>query len=115
MDDQEFHNAIRRLREGHSRVMRLIERMPTLTEEQKQEITEMLDHQKREYNEYLNDPAETNSRRDLAQAARRAAQQAMAEDDPKYRQRSQPKSWRNLWIALAIGGAILLLLKLWFH
>ena len=48
-------------------------------------------------------------------AARRAAQQALTEDDAKYWQRSQPKSWRNLWIALAIGGAILLLLKLRFH
>ena len=115
MDDQEFEDAIKKLREDHTRVMRSIERMPPLTEEQKQKITEMLGHQKREYDEYLKHRAETKSERELAQAARRAAQQALTEDDAKYGQRSQPKSWRNLWIALAIGGVILLVLRLRFH
>jgi hypothetical protein len=115
MDDQEFEDAIKKLRGDHTRVMRSIERMPPLSEEQKQRIAEVLGHRQREYDEYLKHRAETKSERELAQAARRAAQQALTEDDAKYSQRSQPKSWRNLWIALAISGVILLLLKLRFH
>lgn len=115
MDDQEFEAAIKKLREEHTRVMSSIERMPPLSEEQKQKIAEVLGHQQRDYDEYLKHRAETRSERELAQAARKAAEQALREDDAKYWQRSQPKSWRNLWIALAISGAILLLFKLRFH
>ena len=115
MEDQEFEDAIKKLREDHTRVMRSIERMPPLSEEQKQKIAEVLGYQQREYDEYLKHRAEAKNERELAQAARRAAQQALTEDDAKYGQRSQPKSWRNLWIALAIGGVILLVLRLRFH
>ena len=113
MDDQEFEDAIKKLREDHTRAMRSIERMPPLSEEQKQKIAEVLGHQQQDYDEHLKHRAET--KRDLAQAARTAAQRASTEDDAKYWQRSKPKSWRNLWIALAISGAILLLFKLQFH
>jgi hypothetical protein len=115
MNDQEFEDAIKKLREDHTRVMSSIEHMPPLSEEQKQKIAEVLGRQQRKYDEYLKRRAEFRSDGELAQAARRAAQQALTEGDAKHWQRSQPKSWRNLWIALAIGGAVLLLFKLRFH
>ncbi|MGA2891326.1 MAG: hypothetical protein ABSE22_00560 [Xanthobacteraceae bacterium] len=115
MDDREFRNAINSLSENHGRIMTLIEHMPPLTEEQSREIGEALARQRREYDECLKHNAETKNKSELAQEAWKAARQAVREDDAEYPKSSEPGSWRNMWIALAIVGAILLFLKLRFH
>jgi len=94
--------------------MTLIEPLPPLTEEQKRSIAEMLAHQKQGYDEYLNNRTESRTKDVLVQEAWKAARQAASEHDSAYSNRSQRGSWRNMWIALAIAGAILLFVKLLF-
>jgi hypothetical protein len=58
--------------------------------------------------------AETERREELVQRARKAAQRAVHEPDaePQTKRNEPGDSRRNMWIALAITGAILLFLKL---
>ena len=84
---------------------------PLMIEEQKQSIAEMLAHQQREYDEISNH-AQITTKNMRAQDAWKAARQAAREADPEYLNRSQRHSWRNMWIVLAIAGAILLFLNL---
>jgi hypothetical protein len=114
MDDQEFQDVIKTIGEDHARVVTLIKNMPPLTEEQKQEIAETLTRQKREYDEFLQHHVAIKSKGELAQGAWKAARQAIGENDTEYWKFSQSGSWRNMWIALAIIGAILFFLKLRF-
>jgi hypothetical protein len=86
--------------------------MPPLIGEQKQSIAEMLAHQQQEYDELSKNYAETTAKNKLAHEAWKAARQAAREADPEYLNRSQRHSWRNMWIMLAIAGAILLFMKL---
>ena len=85
---------------------------PLMIEEQKQSIAEMLAHQQREYDEISKYHAETTTKNMRAQDAWKAARQAAREADPEYLNRLQQHSWHNMWIVLAIAGAILLFLNL---
>jgi hypothetical protein len=56
---------------------------------------------------------ETRTRARLARDAWAAACKAAAsERNAKHSNNSQRSGWRNMWIALAIAGAVLLFLKL---
>jgi hypothetical protein len=56
---------------------------------------------------------ETRTRARLAQDAWAAACKAAdSERDAKHSKNSQRGGWRNMWIAFAIAGAVLLFLKL---
>lgn len=114
MDDQEFQEAIKRTREDHERAMSLIGHMSPLTEEQKQKMVTMLSQQNREYDGYCKREAEIKNKSELTQEAWQAARQAAGKDNVEYRSFLQSGSWLNVGIALAIVGAILLLLKLRF-
>ncbi len=64
----------------------------------------------------MNHPVETRQAEQLLQDARKAAQRAIRESDPEPQAERKAVSvgWRNMWIALVIIGAILLLLRLRF-
>jgi anti-sigma-K factor RskA len=55
---------------------------------------------------------ETRTRAQLIRDARAAARKAAREGDAEHSNHSQQGGWRNMWIALAVAGAVLLLLKL---
>ena len=55
---------------------------------------------------------ETRTRAHLVQDAWAAARKAAREDDAELSNHSHRVGWRNMWIALAIAGAVLLFLKL---
>ena len=56
---------------------------------------------------------ETRARARLAQDAWTAARKAAAsERNAEHSNHSQRVGWRNMWIALAVAGAVLLLIKL---
>ena len=113
MDDREFQDAIRKLKADNARVIDSIARMPPLTEEQKRVVEEMLVSQKQEYDEYIKSCAETKPQGQLVKEAWNAARRAAQDGDPKYA--SQSGSWRAMWVALAVVGALLLLVKALFR
>jgi anti-sigma-K factor RskA len=94
-----------------------VERMPNQIVEQKEEIAEALARQQREHDEFLKHRVENEVKQQLAQdvlkAARQAAQKANTDRDEE--REAQLGSWRIMWTALAIAGAVLLFLKLRFH
>jgi hypothetical protein len=55
---------------------------------------------------------ETRTRVHLIQDAWAAAREAAHEDDAELSDHSRLVGWRNMWIALAIAGTVLLLAKL---
>ena len=58
---------------------------------------------------------ETRTRAQLARDAWAAASKAAAsERGAKHSNNSRRSGWRNMWIALAIAGAVLLFIKLQF-
>jgi len=110
MDDREFQDAVKKLRENNARIIESIERMPSLTNEQKSTVAEILVRQKNEYDQYIKNRFETKTEAALVKAAWNAAQRAAQEDD--LDDASQPKNnWRAMWIALALVGVLLLLMK----
>jgi hypothetical protein len=117
MEAREFEDAIKNLHEDHGRVMKLIKRTLPLTEEQKQQIAEILARQKREYDEFLEYRAGKKGSGDLIQDARNAARRAAlgTEAERKEEREQSPGNWRAMWIAIAIAGVVLLFLRLQFH
>jgi hypothetical protein len=114
MDDREFQEAIKRVREDHEHAMNLIGHRSPLTDEQKHKMAVTLVQQNRQYDEYFKRDAEIKSKSELTQEAWKAARQAAKEDNVEYRKVLQSGSWLNMGIALAIVVAILVLLKLRF-
>jgi len=109
MDDREFQDAVKKLRENNARIIESIERMPSLTNEQKSTVAEILVRQKNEYGRYIKSRFEIKTEAALVKDAWNAAQRAAQEDDPD--DASQPENWRAMWIALALVGVLLLLMK----
>jgi hypothetical protein len=109
MDDREFQEAVKKLNEDTARIIDSIERMPPMTEEQEITVAEILVRQKNEYDQHIKSRFETKTRatrvKDAWNAARQAAQEGGSDDAP------QSKSWRAMWLALALVGALLLLMK----
>jgi anti-sigma-K factor RskA len=85
--------------------------------EQKEEIAETLARQQREHDEFLKHRLENEVKQQLAHEALKAARQAArkANTDRDEGRATQLDSWRTVWIALAILGAVLLFLQLRFH
>jgi hypothetical protein len=111
MDDQEFEDAVKKLDEDNARVMTLIERMPPLTEPQKQRFMEILARQRLEHDEYLKSRISTRTQADSVRVAWEAARRAVRDTDSEYSNPSERGSWPFMWIALALIGVILLFLK----
>ena len=89
--------------------------MQLLTEEQMEDCR-ITRSPKARYDNLLKHPVETRQREELIQEARKAAQRAIRESGPEPQTEREAASvgWRNMWIALVIIGAILLLLRLRF-
>ena len=104
----EFHDALNRLYEDHKRFIALIERMPPLSDAQKQRISEMLVRQSQDYDRI-------KSKGEIARRVWKAARQATREVDPDGKQDGQWSGWRPMVIALVVVGAILVFLKLVLH
>jgi len=110
MDDWEFQDAINRIYEDHMRFMALIERMPPLSDGQKQKISEMLVRQSQDYDRI-------KSKGEIARRAWKAARHAAQGADPSREeaQERQHGARRPMLIALIVVGAILLLLRFVFR
>ena len=117
MDDREFRSAINGLHESHTRFMALVERLPPLTDEQKEKIAEMLARHRQDYDESLKHDTEIKSKGEIARRAWKAAQHAAQGADPNREetQERQHGARRPMLIALIVVGAILLLLRFVFR
>jgi hypothetical protein len=111
MDDQEFDGAVKRLNEHNAHIKTLIERMPPLTEAQKQRVVEILARHRREHDECLKSRVGIKTRADSVRGAWEAAQRAIQDTDSEYSNTSQRGNWHVMGIALALLGLILLCLK----
>jgi hypothetical protein len=110
MDDWEFQDALNKLYEDHKRFIAIIERMPPLSDEQKQKISEMLVRQSQDYDQI-------NSKGEIARRAWKAARHAAqgADLNREEAQERQHGARRFMLIALIVVGAILLLLRFVFR
>jgi hypothetical protein len=109
MDDREFQEAVKKLNEDTARIIDFIERMPPMTKEQESTVAEILFRRKDEYDRYIKGRFETKTQSTRIKDAWNAARQAAQEGGSDYA--PQSKSWRAMWLALALVGALLLLMK----
>jgi hypothetical protein len=116
MANPELQTAPKKVCEDHKGAVTLTQRMRPLTKEQEWKVARLFARQKREYDDLLNHLVETRQREELIQEARAAAQRAIRESGPERQTEREASgdSWRNVWIALVIIGAILLFLRLRF-
>lgn len=128
MDDPDFQERMRKMYEDHARFMALVEAAPPPTEDQKRAIQEMLDSQKRAYDDHLKKRAETEAKEQQAWEDGAAARQAELEKSPAHwkrlylgmveREEERKRSFemtQSIVIVTALAGVVLLALKYFFH
>ena len=102
-----------RPREDRGSTVSLTERKRPPTKEKERGIAGLRPRQKREHRAVLDGFVETRQREELIREARKAAQRAIRESAPAPG--VSANGWQNMWIALFITSAILLVLRAWFH